>query len=147
MGLSVAVAIAGIAIARYFYNARPEIPDSMESTFKPVHTLLYNKWYVDEIYDFLFVNGLCKGGGLALGAFDREVVDGGVNGAGWLTRFSSKVSIWWDTWIVDGAVRFTAFFVKLLSYPACLLQSGRVQSYAFFVVLGVLAFFGYYIAR
>jgi len=26
----------------------------------------YNKWYVDEIYDFLFVNGLCKGGGLAL---------------------------------------------------------------------------------
>jgi hypothetical protein len=25
--------------------------------------VLYNKWYVDEIYDFLFVNGLCKGGG------------------------------------------------------------------------------------
>ena len=147
MGLSVAVAIAGIAIARYFYNARPEIPDSMERAFKPVHTLLYNKWYVDEIYDFLFVNGLCKGGGLALGSFDRNVVDGGVNGAGWLTRFSSKVSIWWDTWIVDGTVRFTAFFVKLLSYPACLLQSGRVQGYAFFVVLGVLAFFGYYIAR
>ena len=28
--------------------------------------LLSNKWYVDEIYDFLFVNGLCKGGGLLL---------------------------------------------------------------------------------
>jgi NADH-quinone oxidoreductase subunit L len=147
MALSVAVAIAGIAIARYFYLRKPEIPDSLERTFKPLYTVLYNKWYVDEIYDFLFVNGLCKGGGLALGVFDREVVDGGVNGAGWLTRFSSKVSIWWDTWVVDGAVRFTAFFVKLLSYPACLLQTGRVQSYAFFVVLGVLAFFGYYIAR
>jgi NADH-quinone oxidoreductase subunit L len=147
MALSVAVAILGIAIARYFYLRKPEIPDSLERSFKPLYTVLYNKWYVDEIYDFLFVNGLCKGGGLALGAFDREVVDGGVNGAGWLTRFSSTVSIWWDTWIVDGAVRFTAFFVKLLSYPACLLQSGRVQSYAFFVVLGVLAFFGYYIAR
>jgi NADH-quinone oxidoreductase subunit L len=147
MALSVAVAIAGIAVARYFYHRRPEIPESLEKTFKPLHTLLYNKWYVDEIYDFLFVNGLCKGGGLALGAFDREVVDGGVNGAGWLTRFSSRVSIWWDTWVVDGAVRLTAFFVKLLSYPVCLLQTGRVQSYAFFVVLGVLAFFGYYIAR
>ena len=51
--------------------------------------LLYNKWYVDEIYDFLFVNGLCKGGGALLGAFDRNVVDGGVNGAGWLTRFTA----------------------------------------------------------
>jgi len=147
MGFSVAVALIGIFVARHFYHDKPEIPDSLETKFKPVHTLLYNKWYVDELYDFLLVNGLCKGGGSALGAFDRNVVDGGVNGAGWLTRFSSKVSIWWDTWIVDGAVRLTGFTVKLLSYPACLLQSGRVQSYAFFVVLGVLAFFGYYIAR
>src|ERR1017187_4178654 len=147
MALSVAVAIIGISIARYFYHRKPEIPDSLERSFQPLYTVLYNKWYVDEIYDFLFVNGLCKGGGLALGSFDRNVVDGGVNGAGWLTRFSSKVSIWWDTWIVDGAVRFTAFFVKMLSYPVCLLQTGRVQSYALFVVLGALAFFGYYIAR
>ena len=39
-----------------------------DARFKPLHTLLYNKWYVDEIYDFLFVNGLCKGGGTAAGA-------------------------------------------------------------------------------
>jgi len=147
MGLSVAVAIVGIVVARYFYHHKPEIPDSIEKAVKPLHSLLYNKWYVDEIYDFLFVNGLCKGGGEALGAFDRNVVDGGVNGAGWLTRFSAKVSMWWDTWIVDGAVRFTAFFVKMLSYPVCILQTGRVQAYAFFVVIGVLAMFGYYVVR
>ena len=102
---------------------------------------------MDEIYDFLFVNGLSKGGGRLLGAFDRNVVDGGVNGAGWLTRFSSRVSIWWDTWIVDGTVRFTSFLVKMLSYPVCILQTGRVQGYAFFVLVGALAFLGYYIAR
>jgi NADH-quinone oxidoreductase subunit L len=147
MGLSVAVAIIGIAIARYFYHQKPEIPDSIERSVKPLHTLLYNKWYVDEIYDFLFVNGLGKGGGRVCGAFDRNVVDGGVNGAGWLTRFSSSVSIWWDTWIIDGAVRFGSFFVKMLSYPVCILQTGRVQTYAFFVVVGVLAFLGYYGAR
>jgi NADH-quinone oxidoreductase subunit L len=147
MGLSVAVAIAGIAVARDFYNNRPSIPDSLASTFKPLYTLLYNKWYVDEIYDFLFVDGLGKGGGRLCGAFDRDVVDGGVNGAGWLTRFSSSVSIWWDTWIVDGAVRFSSFCVKMLSYPMCILETGRVQAYAFFVVVGVLAFLGYYIAR
>jgi NADH-quinone oxidoreductase subunit L len=147
MGLSVAVALIGIAIARYFYHYKPEIPDHVAKSFKPLHTLLYNKWYVDEIYDFLFVDGMCKGGGLALGSFDRNVVDGGVNGAGWLTRFSAKVSMWWDTWIVDGAVRFTAFFVKMLSYPVCILETGRVQTYAFFVVVGALAMFGYYVAR
>jgi NADH-quinone oxidoreductase subunit L len=147
MGLSVAVAIVGIVVARYFYCNKPEIPDSIEKAVKPLHTLLYNKWYVDELYDFLFVNGLCKGGGLFLGAFDRNVVDGGVNGAGWLTRFTATVSMWWDTWIVDGAVRFIAFFVKMLSYPVCILQSGRVQTYAFFVVGGVLLMFGYYVVR
>ena len=147
MGLSVGVAILGISIARWFYGYKPEIPDSIERSAKPLYTLLYNKWYVDEVYDFLFVNGLCKGGGMALGSFDRNVVDGGVNGAGWLTRFSSRVSIWWDTWIVDGAVRAGSFFVKLLSYPACIIETGRVQTYAFFVVVGVLAFLGYFVTR
>jgi NADH-quinone oxidoreductase subunit L len=147
MALSVAVAIVGIAIARYFYHTRPSIPDSIERSCKPLYTVLYNKWYVDEIYDFLFVNGLGKGGGRVCGAFDRNVVDGGVNGAGWLTRFTSRVSIWWDTWIIDGAVRFGSFCVKMLSYPMCILETGRVQAYAFFVVVGVLAFLGYYIAR
>ena len=147
MGVSVAVAILAILVARYFYHHRPEIPDSLEKSLKPLHGLLYNKWYVDEIYDVLFVNGLGKSGGRLLGAFDRNVVDGGVNGAGWVTRFSSRLSIWWDMWIVDGAVRFSAFFVKLLSYPVCILQTGRVQGYALFVVFGALVFFGYYLAH
>ena len=147
MGLSVAIAVCGIAIARYFYHAKPEIPDALEARFKPLHTTLSNKWYVDEIYDFLFVNGLSKAGGRLLGRFDQKIVDGGVNGAGWLTRAASTLSIWWDTWIIDGAVRFTAFTVKLLSYPVCMLQTGRVQAYALFMVAGALVFFGYYMAQ
>jgi NADH-quinone oxidoreductase subunit L len=88
-----------------------------------------------------------KGGGRVLGAFDRTIVDGGVNGAGWLTRVSARISMWWDTWIVDGAVRFSSFLVKMLSYPVCILQTGRVQAYAFAVVIGAIAFLGYYIAH
>jgi NADH-quinone oxidoreductase subunit L len=147
MILSVAVAAGGISLAYYLYSKRPDIPDRILVRVRPLYTVLYNKWYVDELYDFLFVNGLGKGGGSAMAEFDRTIVDGGVNGAGWLTRLSATVSMWWDTWIVDGAVRFTSFFVKLLSYPACLLESGRVQTYALFVVVGVLAFLGYYVAR
>jgi NADH-quinone oxidoreductase subunit L len=147
MAVSVAFALIGISIARYFYHHRPEIPDKIGATCGPLYGVLLNKWYVDEIYTFLFVNGLAKGGGLALGAFDRNIVDGAVNGAGWLTRVSSAISIWWDTWIVDGAVRFSSLLVKLSSYPVRIVQTGRVQAYALFVVAGAVAFFGYYIAR
>jgi NADH-quinone oxidoreductase subunit L len=147
MLLSIAVAVAGILVAKYFYITKPEIPENIASAVPGLYRTLYNKWYLDEIYDFVFVNGLCKGGGLLMGAFDRSVVDGGVNGAGWFTRLAATVSGWWDTWVIDGAVRLGSFLVKMLSYPVCLLQTGRVQGYAFFVVIGVLVFFGYYIVR
>jgi NADH-quinone oxidoreductase subunit L len=147
MGVSVLVAILGILVARYLYQVRPEAADSLAQALQPVHRVLYNKWYVDEIYDFLFVNGLGKGGGRLASAFDRIIVDGGVNGAGWFTRFTSRLSIWWDTWIIDGTVRLISFTVKMCSYPARILQTGRVQAYALFFVAGVLLFFGYYLVR
>jgi NADH-quinone oxidoreductase subunit L len=147
MVISVAVAIGGILLARYLYHQRPEIPALVQARCGWIHRCLSNKWYLDELYDIVFVDRLAKGGGRLLGAFDRNVVDGGVNGAGWLTRFSGSLSGWWDTWVIDGAVRLGSFTVKMASYPVCLLQTGRVQAYAFFVVIGVLAFFGYYVAR
>jgi NADH-quinone oxidoreductase subunit L len=112
-----------------------------------LHKILYNKWYVDEIYDFVFVNGMAKKGGLLLGSFDRNVVDGGVNGAAWLTRFNSRLTIFWDTWIIDGFVRAASFLVWLAGYPARMVQTGYVQTYALFVVLGLLAMFGMYVTQ
>jgi NADH-quinone oxidoreductase subunit L len=145
MALSVGLAVGGILLARKMYHHQPEIADRMEQRFKPIHTLLYNKYYVDEIYNALFVNGLAKGGGTALSRFDATVVDGGVNGAGWMTRFTSRLSIWWDTWIIDGSVRLGAFLVKLSSYPVRILQTGLVQGYALFIVIGAILIFGYYL--
>ncbi len=136
--LSVAAALLGIWIASRIY---------LKVWEGPLYKAMLNKWYVDEIYDFLFVNGLAKGGGEVLGAFDRNVINGGVDGAGWLARMVSSVSIWWDTWIVDGAVRATSFTVKLSGYPVRLLQTGHVQSYALVFIVGVLAMFGFYVLR
>jgi NADH-quinone oxidoreductase subunit L len=147
MGLSVAIALCGILLARFVYLVKPATADSVRQAAGPLYTTLLNKWYVDEIYDFLFVNGLAKGGGALMSRFDAGVVDGGVNGAGWLTRFSSSLSIFWDTWVVDGAVRFTSFAVKLLSYPVRVVQTGYVQAYALVFVAGLLVFFGYYLMR
>ncbi len=134
MLLSVGLAITGILVARFIYL---KLKESQRPTGGALYPVLYNKWYIDEIYNFLFVNGLAKGGGTVLSAFDRNVVDGGVNGAAWLTRITSRISMWYDTWIVDGLVNLTAFFVRAFSFPVRFVQTGWVQSYAFVFVLGV----------
>jgi len=146
MLVSVTIAVIGIVTARVLYKIKPELTDSLAARMPRVHNTLLNKWYLDEIYDFLFVNGLGKGGGKLLGIFDRNVVDGAVNGAGWFTRLSAKLSMWWDTWIIDGAVRLSSFLVKVLSYPVRIIQTGQVQSYALFIVVGAIVVFGYYMA-
>jgi NADH-quinone oxidoreductase subunit L len=141
MVLSVCIAIGGILLARHVYLALK--PDRRPSG-GALYPVLYNKWYVDELYDVLFVNGLAKGGGTMMADFDRNVVDGGVNGTAWLTRLVSRISIWYDTWIVDGLVNLTAFFVRAASFPMRFFQTGWVHSYALVFVAGVLAIFGYY---
>jgi NADH-quinone oxidoreductase subunit L len=146
MLLSVAVAVLGIYVAWRLYQKRRFGREPLEA-LGPVYTGASHKWYVDEAYDAVFVNGLAKGGGEALARFDRTVVDGGVNGAGWLTRATSRVSMWWDTWIIDGAVRLTSFLVKLSSYPVRIFQTGSLQAYALVFVVGVAAIFGYYLVR
>ena len=147
MFFSVAIAGLGVSLAYRFFLKRPEAADRVAASFSGVHRLLQNKYYVDEIYGALFVNGLAKGGGTALGRFDSSVIDGGVNGSAWLTRFTSTLSIWWDTWVIDGSVRAGAFGVKVASYPVRLLQTGLVQSYALMIVVGVLIFMSYYLLR
>jgi NADH-quinone oxidoreductase subunit L len=146
MFLSIAVAGCGIAAAWALYQRGAPRGEPLEAAGWLYRGSL-NKWKVDEIYDFLFVNGAAKGGGTALARFDQAVVDGGVNGTGWLTRFTSTLSIWWDTWIIDGAVRLSSFLVRLSSYPVRILQTGSVQAYALVFVLGIAVVFGYYLMR
>jgi NADH-quinone oxidoreductase subunit L len=135
IGAAIAVAIAGIALAM-----RYELRGGWTK-------VLANKWYLDEIYDFLFVNGLAKGGGSALSRFDARVVDGGVNGTAWVTRFTSTASGVWDYWIVDGSVRLTGFVIKAFSYPVRIMQTGYVQTYALYVVAGLIFMIGVYVTR
>jgi len=141
---SVLVALAGIWVAWRLYLKQPELPGQLASKWSELYRLVYRKYYVDEIYDALFVNRT-KDLGTTLASFDANVIDGlGVDGAGWLTRATSRLSIWWDTWIVDGLVNLTARIVWLFSYPVRMMQTGLVPNYALLIVLGVLLFLGYY---
>jgi NADH-quinone oxidoreductase subunit L len=144
MLFSVAVAAVGFYIAYRWYVKSPETPERVAASVEPLYQVLLNKYYVDELYDALFVNRT-KNLGNAFAAFDLAVVDGGVNGVGWTTRLTAELSRLWDLWVIDGLVNVLAFATKLLSYPARILQTGRVQSYALLIVLGVLVFMGYYL--
>jgi NADH-quinone oxidoreductase subunit L len=105
---------------------------------------LLHKYYVDEIYDALFVNRI-KDLSIALGLVDAKLIDGlGVDGAGWLTRFASRISMWWDKWIVDGLVNFTGKFTRSLSVPIRMLQTGVFSSYAMWMLLGLAILLAYY---
>jgi len=144
MLLSVLVAAAGFYVAYHWYIRRPEVPERVAAAVGPAYRLILNKYYVDELYDALFVNR-AQNIGNAAAAFDLAVVDGGVNGTGWLTRFTAEVSRLWDLWVIDGLVNVMGFSVKLLSYPVRIVQTGLVQTYALLIVLGVLIFMGYYL--
>ena len=76
-------------------------------------------------------------------SFDAKVVDGAVNGTGWLTVIGSEIHQWFDTWIVDGAVNGSGWVVRQFGGLLRYLQSGRVQFYALFMV-GGLVMFGLY---
>jgi len=138
MALSVVVALAGIGIAYVYYVKRPATAERLAAKPIAAETVLLNKYYVDEIYDALFVNRT-KDLATALGDFDLGVVDGlGVDGSAAATRFSSRLSMWWDKWIVDGLVNLSGAIVRFASYPVRMLQTGLVQSYALVILFGVL---------
>jgi NADH-quinone oxidoreductase subunit L len=138
-GISAAVGLIGMAIARYLYYHRPEIPRSLETALKPLHGVLSEEWYLDRVYNFLFVRGLGRSGGRALGRFDQSVIDGGVRGTAWLTRAAGRISGFFDRVGVDGVVRGAGTSVRLLSYPARVLQSGVLTAYAAWIGAGLVA--------
>jgi NADH-quinone oxidoreductase subunit L len=145
MLLSVAIAAGGIWLAYNWYIKRPEVPDKIAAWSPFLYRLLYNKYYVDQLYDAMFVNRV-KDLALTLGSFDVNFINGlGVDGSGWVTRVTSSISGLWDSWIVDGLVNLAARIVWLFSWPVRMLQTGRVARYALFMLFGLLIFLGYYL--
>src|SRR5438552_1275151 len=77
-----------------------ESPKIWAARLRPLYTLSFNKWYLDWLLDVKGVE-TAKAINNALWTVDATVVDGGVNGAGWMTRFWAKVTGWWDKWVID----------------------------------------------
>ena len=121
MGLSVVIAVIGIAIAFVLYVVSPSIPAKFTEAFPALHRAVYNKWYIDELYDFVFVNPCKAFGNFLWKGFDVVVIDG----------------------IVDGVAKV----VMGISAGLKSLQSGYVHNYALSMALGVVVIVAFYIFR
>ncbi|MEC8294506.1 MAG: NADH-quinone oxidoreductase subunit L, partial [Pseudomonadota bacterium] len=106
--------VIGLVVALWFYIWTPSLPARVAAANRPLYLFLLNKWYFDEIYDFLFVKPA-----QALGRFlwkrgDGVVIDGFLNGV---------------------AMGIVPFFTRLAGKA----QSGYIFTYAFAMVLGIVA--------
>jgi NADH-quinone oxidoreductase subunit L len=115
IALSVAVAVAGILLARRFYYG-PEAfqrPRRLAERFPALYVAVANKYYVDEAYDRALVRPLAG-----------------------LARFSWKGI---DTVVIDGTLNASAFFIEIAGDFLRFLQTGNVRNYGLLVLAGALA--------
>jgi NADH-quinone oxidoreductase subunit L len=144
MVFSLAIAVIGILLARKFYVTSPEISDRLADQFAGPHRVLSNKYYVDEAYNATVISGTFTAG-KGLWAFDRTVVDGVVNGSGWFTIVSAWFSGVADRRLVDGAVNLVGRICEEGSFWFRKLQTGLVQNYAMWMLVGIFAFVSIYL--
>ncbi|WP_184767859.1 NADH-quinone oxidoreductase subunit L [Aminobacter carboxidus] len=109
-----AAMIGGFAMAYLFYIRSPEMPKVLAERHRGLYAFLLNKWYFDELYDFLFVRP-----------------------AKWLGRFLWKKG---DGWLIDGfgADGISARVVDVTN-RVVKLQTGYLYHYAFAMLIGVAA--------
>ncbi|WP_456435008.1 NADH-quinone oxidoreductase subunit L [Thermovibrio ammonificans] len=111
---TLSLAVFGLFVAALFYYWRKLSPEAITENplIRPLYLLLYNKYYFDEIYGFLFVRGVGFGGGRLANFVDRYVIDGIVNGVAVVTKWCGE------------ALRIT--------------QTGVVNNYAAYFALGII---------
>jgi NADH-quinone oxidoreductase subunit L len=112
-----AVGLLGIASAYYVYVLNPHLPDRLAGGLKSLYHASLNKWYVDELYDYLFVRPTLKAASELWKRVDVEVIDGAVNG---IAR-----AIAWGGWLLR------------------LIQSGQTQHYALAMAVGIVVLTAY----
>ena len=112
--------LSGIGLAWLFYRLRPGLPHKLTGQMHTVYTLVFQKYYFDQIYHFIFVRPALWLGRLFWREGDGFIIDGfGPNGIAMVTRrLAGKVSDF---------------------------QTGYVYHYAFVMLIGIVAFVSWYL--
>jgi len=135
---SVGIAAAGILLARAMYVTKSLSPDVFANLAGgSIYRTIYNKYFVDELYEKVFVDGL-----LALTRacawFDANVIDRIVNTAAAVVRGVSWLEGLFDHYVIDGVVNLVADATIGIGSRFRQLQSGSINGYLYVVVVGVV---------
>jgi len=145
MALSVTIALIGIFVAYHMYIRNPSIPEKLAKKFNVLYKLIFNKYYVDEIYDFFIIRRTKQLATILWQWFDVPIVDGMVNGTSKFTVFQAKLSALFDVNTVDGAVNGTSVIVKNWAKNFKFFQTGLVQNYALVMLFAVFIIISFYL--
>ncbi|WP_425039548.1 NADH-quinone oxidoreductase subunit L [Primorskyibacter sp. S187A] len=104
--------LIGLGMSYWFYIVNPSLPKRLAENQRPLYLFLLNKWYFDEIYDFIFVRPAVFLGRFLWKNGDGAVIDGSINGV---------------------SMGIIPFFTRL----AGRMQSGYIFTYAFGMVIGI----------
>ncbi len=138
MALSIIVAGLGILLSWLFYHKRRFSAESVATTFRPVYTLFWNKYYFDEFYNGVLV-ALTVWKSRLFAKFDLSIIDGIVNGVATITRAIFAASIgFFDNRVIDGIVNRVAKIIWSVGGRVRRIQTGAIQTYLFVVLGGIV---------
>ncbi|MFZ3013596.1 MAG: NADH-quinone oxidoreductase subunit L, partial [Nitrospira sp.] len=123
-------------LAHFLYAVSPMTAEGWAERFSGAYRVLLNKYYVDELYDFLFVEPLKRLGAM-LDWFDRTIIDGIVRGVGRLTDWGASGSTWIEKHIVYAGLNVIGYGNHLAAREGRKMQSGMVHHYAAIIVAGL----------
>ncbi len=137
MILSILIAAGGVFFAVVVYQWKKISADQLAEKAGFLYSGSANKWYFDEMYNRVFVEGtlmLTK----VLQWFDETVIDGIVNGSAVITKGLSNISGWFDNNMVDGLVNASASATERAGSLLSKIQTGKVQTYLVYIVFSFL---------
>ncbi len=134
--------IAGMATAWYFYQVNPIVPIRLRRKMRFLHRLLVEQYYLDKLYQKVFVNSALWLGNAFWRGIDVTVIDDWIigrffiRGAKRLGRFLWKAGdvVLIDGLFVNGGARLTMWLASVLRH----VQSGYLYHYVFVMILGLL---------
>ncbi|MDH3444583.1 MAG: hypothetical protein OEN50_11700, partial [Deltaproteobacteria bacterium] len=137
MGLSITVAAGGVFLAFLMYYRTAISPERFVNLAGGIFYRLFDrKWYFDEIYQVIFVNGtllLARIGSL----FDQYIIDSIVNGSAALTRFVSWFNGLFDNYVIDGIVNAVANVTFWAGNKLRRVQTGNINSYLYGILIAM----------
>jgi len=143
LGTSLVVALGGLALGWFVYkDIKAGDQDPLQRWLGGVYTVLKNKYYFDELYDFVFVRPAYWLAATFTSAWmDRTLIDGILNWFAYITGvIGNFLRDFIDKPIVNGFGDWAGETTKKLGEVFRTIQTGRVQQYMILALVSIAAF-------